>query len=413
MTPTKSLLKAIASACLIASSSYAHDLANPDEEHPHYDATLTPTNTISNEATNSAIKRIAPSFAAFKPKVRFYWDEDHFFIESAGIADHPMMIGITAWQQQIPIPQPYFASIINKDTGAPNVWQLPLHPVPAESPLSLKENFFRGAVAIAANGVPIFNPIKNDGKTDTVLAGELDNWGGHGGRGDDYHYHIAPLHLESILGLDKPTAFALDGFPIYGLTEPDGSLVENLDENAGHETEELGYHYHAQEEYPYIQAAFYGEVDLVDDQSDPQPFADRIRDSGLPLPGAEITGFEFIAENEFRLIYRLNNVDYEVNWQLDRENGTVSLQWESPNGTTNETFTDWLPAPATEETILSIGRQAQDLKADIRAQPNRAIEITTSDDLQNWDTSHHMIDETGTLQFEIEYTDQSTFLKTK
>ena len=88
--------------------------------------------------------------------------------------DHHMMVGITAWQQQVPLPQPY--------SGA-NAWRIPLRPVPAANPMSAKDNFFRGAIALAANGVPIYNPIKNDGKTDTFLAGELDELGGHCGRG--------------------------------------------------------------------------------------------------------------------------------------------------------------------------------------------------------------------------------------
>ena len=82
--------------------------------------------------------------------------------------------------------------------------------------MSAKTNFFRGAIALAVNGVPIFNPIKNNGVTDTLIAGELDKWGGHCGRADDYHYHVAPVHLEKLTGKGKPLAFALDGYPIYG-----------------------------------------------------------------------------------------------------------------------------------------------------------------------------------------------------
>ena len=144
----------------------------------------------------------------------------YLYIESNGMPEHPMMIGITAWQQQVPLPQPY-----TRD----NAWRIPLNPVPAKEPVSAKENFFRGAIALAANGVPIFNPIKNDGRTDTFLAGELDKYGGDSGRADDYHYHISPLHLQTILGESLPVAYVLDGYPIYGLNEPDGSKVENLD----------------------------------------------------------------------------------------------------------------------------------------------------------------------------------------
>ncbi|MFN9041049.1 MAG: YHYH protein [Planctomyces sp.] len=112
------------------------------------------------------------------------------------------MVGITAWQQQVPLPQKY---------NGENAWRIPLNPVPAKAPMSAKTNFFRGAIAIAVNGVPIFNPIKNDGKTDTLLAGELDNFGGHCGRADDYHYHIAPVHLEKQTGSGTPVGWALDG----------------------------------------------------------------------------------------------------------------------------------------------------------------------------------------------------------
>ena len=75
--------------------------------------------------------------------------------------------------------------------------------------MSTKNISFAGRfVALAVNGVPIFNPIKNNGKTDTLLAGELDRWGGHCGRADDYHYHIAPVHLEKIVGAGNPVAVA-------------------------------------------------------------------------------------------------------------------------------------------------------------------------------------------------------------
>ena len=132
--------------------------------------------------------------------------------------------------------------------------------------MSAKSHFFRGAIALAANGVPIFNPIKNDGRTDTLLAGELDEFGGHCGRGDDYHYHIAPTHLQKIVGNDKPIAYALDGYPIYGYTEPDGSEIRGLDEFNGHSSTELGYHYHATKKYPYLNGGFHGEVNEVDGQ---------------------------------------------------------------------------------------------------------------------------------------------------
>jgi hypothetical protein len=193
-----------------------------------------------------------------------------------------MMVGITAWQQQVPLPQLYFGE---------NAWRFPLWPIVATNPISAKTHFFRGAIAIAVNGVPIFNPIKNDGHTDTFLAGELDDFGGHAGRADDYHYHTAPLHLQKLVGSNQPIAFALDGYPIYGLTDPDGASVAGLDEFNGHTSPQLGYHYHATKKYPYLNGGFHGVVTERGGQVDPQPHAQPVRPATTPLPGAVITGF--------------------------------------------------------------------------------------------------------------------------
>ena len=150
--------------------------------------------------------------------------------------DHEMMTGITAWQQQVPLPQNY--------TGD-NAWRIPLKPVPAKRSMLAKDHFFRGAIALAVNGVPIFNPIKNDGKTDTLKAGELDQWGGHCGRGDDYHYHVGPVHLEKIVGEGNPIGVALDGYLLYGYEDP-----KSLDWLNGQKDENGVYHYHSTKTYP-------------------------------------------------------------------------------------------------------------------------------------------------------------------
>ena len=228
-------------------------------------------------STNTeSVPGIADSFEPFAKQnlLKYRQDGRFFYVESDSMPDHRMMVGITAWQQQVPLPQPYFGN---------NAWRIPLDPVVAKNPLSAKSHFFRGAIALAANGVPIFNPIKNDGRTDTLLAGELDEFGGHCGRADDYHYHIAPTHLQDIVGKDKPVAYALDGYPIYGFAEPDGSKVEGLDAFNGHTTPGLGYHYHATKTYPYLNGGFHGEVVERDGQVDPQPQAGAVRPALSPL----------------------------------------------------------------------------------------------------------------------------------
>ena len=266
---------------------------------------------------------VAKPFAKFAPKVTTRSDDKNFYVESNGLPDHEMMTGITAWQQQVPLPQKY--------TGS-NAWQFPLYPVPAKAPMSAKTGFFRGAIAIAANGIPIFNPIKNDGRTDTLLAGELDKWGGHSGRGDDYHYHIPPLVLQEKLGKALPVAYALDGYAIYGLTEPDGTAPKDLDSLNGHTTDKLGYHYHTTKNYPYLNGGFHGVVVEKDGQVDPQPRATSPREATSPLRGAKITGFKTLeAGKSFSLTYTLDGKTSKVNYQVNAD-GSVKFDFVDPDG---------------------------------------------------------------------------------
>jgi Ca2+-binding EF-hand superfamily protein len=272
---------------------------------------------------------LASFFKPFAKDVKVRWDRDFLFVESTGMPAHPMMTGITAWQQQVPLPQSY--------TGN-NAWRIPLHPVPAKNPMSTKEHFFRGAIALAVNGVPIFNPIKNDGKTDTLKAGELDQWGGHCGRADDYHYHIAPVHLEKIVGAGNPVAVALDGYPIYGYNDPNGKPPTNLDWLNGHKGPDGEYHYHATNTFPYLNGGFYGEVVELNGQVDPQPRAQGVRPSLPGLKGAKIVGFERPKPGSFIVRYEVfgdpRSVEYTV-----ATNGSATFNFVSTQGTKTENYT--------------------------------------------------------------------------
>jgi len=265
---------------------------------------------------------LANFFKPFAKTIRFHWDRDFLFVESTGMPDHPMMTGITAWQQQVPIPQAY--------TGN-NAWKIPLHPVPAQNPMSTKEHFFRGAIALAVNGVPIFNPIKNNGKTDTLLAGELDRWGGHCGRADDYHYHIAPVHLEKIVGAGNPVAVALDGYAIYGYNDPNGKPPTDLDWLNGHKGPDGTYHYHATKTFPYLNGGFYGEVIELNGQVDPQPRAQGVRPALPGLKGAKIVGYENPKPDNFIVRYEVfgdrRSIEYEV-----ADNGLATFNFVSAQG---------------------------------------------------------------------------------
>ncbi|NBU37737.1 MAG: YHYH protein, partial [Actinobacteria bacterium] len=187
-----------------------------------------------------------------------------------------------------------------------------------------------GAIALAANGVPIFNALNNRGD-DAFLFGELDKWGGHAGRADDYHYHIAPLHLVETVGRDKPIAFALDGFPIYGETEPDGSKVKSLDEFNGHYDSSGAYHYHGTRTYPYINGGLRGVITVAGDQVDPQPTTKPFRPSLEPLRGATITDFSSPAKNSYVLGYSTAGGNGEVAYVVTSTEATFTFT--APDGT--------------------------------------------------------------------------------
>jgi len=311
---------------IFAGRAVAHDLGNPGDEHPHYDWSVRPPETVEPSEWFAAHGIMSPAashpaqavpFEAFGPLVGVHWDERFLYVESHGMPVHNMMVGITSWQQQVPVPQNY--------TGA-NAWRFPLHPVPAQEPQTIKGHFLRGAIAIAANGIPIFNPQNNRGEISAEI-GELDQWGGHCGRADDYHYHAAPLHLQKVVGQGKPIAYALDGYPIYGLTEPDGSQPVGLDAFDGHTTPALGYHYHASTKYPYVNGGFHGEVVERDGQVDPQPHAFPVRQAMPPLRGATITGFEAVGPAAYKLTYELNGETRAVLYGK-KPDGTYSFEFQ-------------------------------------------------------------------------------------
>ncbi|MEP3428274.1 MAG: YHYH protein [Roseibium sp.] len=125
----------------------------------------------------------------------------------------PIMRGIIGSNQQFPSVHNFSFEILQKPILAST-------PTPTEA----------GPLGVAVNGVPIFDPStqgpikQSTGKRPSALEeGELDVCGGHAGRGDDYHYHMAPKCLIEDLGKKwvdgdkKPIGYAMDGFPILAL----------------------------------------------------------------------------------------------------------------------------------------------------------------------------------------------------
>lgn len=307
------------------------------------------------------------AFQPFVPNVATSWDNTYFYVESKGIPSHTMMVGISnhGWQQQVPIPQCYVGS---------NHWSIPLNPVLAATPIPIDNvHFTRGAIAIAANGVPIFNYHTNTG-VDSYTDGQLDNFGGHSGRGDDYHYHIAPLHLYTSgqTTTNLPCAYSFDGFPVYGSVEPDGSPMLALDANHGHLGSNGVYHYHGTSTAPYMIGNFVGQVtEDATYQLIPQPAAHPVRtENWTPLVGALITSLVPNGTNNgYNLTYTLNGVSgYGINYVW---NGIVyTFTYITPTGSTTTNYNHGFA-----QCQIPLALEAFTIESQIKLYPNPASDL--------------------------------------
>ena len=343
------------------------------------------------------------AFTPFKPNVFTHWDANYFYVESNGIpTTHAMMAGITNWQQQVPIPQCYVGN---------NAWSIPLNPVLAATPVPVSPGHFtRGAIAVAVNGIAIFNPYTNTG-ADAFLTGQLDNWGGHCGRADDYHYHIAPMSLYNFTSPTLPLAFALDGFAVYGNLEPDGSAMATLDTNNGHFGTNGVYHYHGVAAAPYMIGNMVGQV--TEDstfQIIPQPHANPIRPAGTPLNGAVITNCQPNATNNgYKLTYTLSgNTDSIVyNWTAG---GLYTFNFYTAAGSTISTYNGFLPClvPTSVNEIASADN-------DVMIYPNpthESFSLRLSNAVQEKDVQQISIyNLKGKLIYQSEHYQQTTAIK--
>ena len=290
-------------------------------------------------SVNTNPSTIDSAFTPFKPNVNTFWNSTYFYVESIGVpTTHTMMVGISnhGWQQQVPVSQCYLGT---------NAWPIPLNPVVAATPVPVNAaHFSRGAIAVAVNGIAIFNPYTNTG-VDAFLDGQLDNYGGHCGRADDYHYHTAPLHLYNYTSANLPIAYALDGFAVYGAIEPDGSAMQTLDSNHGHYWTNGVYHYHGSAAAPYMIANMVGQItEDATNQIIPQAVAQPIRPSLPPLNGALITSCTpNTSHNGYNVTYTLaGQIDSVVyNWSAT---GLYTYKYYH-NGVLDSTKTYNKPAP--------------------------------------------------------------------
>ncbi len=253
--------------------------------------------------------------AGFGDDVEVRCDDSYAYLVSDTYPDHDLMNGILGTNEQVPVEAVDYAS--------------PVRLEPSRS-----GNFFThdASLGVAVNGVPIYDysaagelDLNNyNPNVDTLVLGQLDNCGGHAGRGDDYHYHVKPTCMIAAMdnaGDDAIIGWAFDGYPLYGDRNPDGSEITagTLDICNGQADEDFGYRYHTSEAPPYVWQCLVGAFDSGRDfLPRVPPLTDasrREKPAGMPVPGgADSLSFVSAPDGTRRLNYAYGPDEYYVQY---------------------------------------------------------------------------------------------------
>jgi hypothetical protein len=144
--------------------------------------------------------------------------------------------------------------------------KIPVNPVVAATHAATP----MGVIGVALNGVPLFNQYAAGGSPLTNEINGFDQWWGHPQMTGMYHYHVEPKYLTTVKATSSSLmGFLLDGFPVYGPKETNGSDPTGLDVYHGHTHVTADYpagiyHYHFTTAAPYLNGnGFYGTAGTV------------------------------------------------------------------------------------------------------------------------------------------------------
>ena len=215
---------------------------------------------------SSSSSDLPDAFQKLDPGVDAYGERNEVIIYSNGIPNHQSPYFGVGHPNYI---APHIGMVVNPNIIQEQnlVFRIPMNPEIADQ--TTETNL--GPIGVATNGVPLFNQYA--GRTATGQWIPLDDeivtfdiYNGHPQRTGMYHYHFEPFYLTQY-DSTALIGWALDGFPIYGPYNDDGTLPV-LDENNGEFgiTEEYPqgiYHYHATDTEPYLVGNFRGKPGIV------------------------------------------------------------------------------------------------------------------------------------------------------
>lgn len=140
--------------------------------------------------------------------------------------------------------------------------EIPAHPERAARPGCLP----MGMIGFTVSGVAFYDALDDAGR-DAAAHEIQDDCDGHPQANSEYHYHDASPCIPGVES-DAVVGWALDGYPILGLRNADGTWVTDAQLDACHGRAEpvvvggrtYDYAYHLTREYPYTLGCFAGRL---------------------------------------------------------------------------------------------------------------------------------------------------------
>ena len=216
-----------------------------------------PSAAASTTGSSSAGTDASALYSKFQSAVTVTMDATTVTLRANGTPDHPSPYwGVGNANYETPhAGMQVNPNLIVAQTLTLRVPRSPASATASDTPL--------GAIGLAVNGVAIFNQYAAGRSPLGQEILSFDRYNGHPQNTGMYHYHVEPLWLTSNRGASSLIGVLLDGFPVYGPRETDGSTPSGLDTCNGHThaTPEVPagiYHYHVVATTPYISGCYRG-----------------------------------------------------------------------------------------------------------------------------------------------------------
>ena len=159
-----------------------------------------------------------------------------------------------------------------------------------------------------------------------------------GRRADDYHYHIAPLHLQAQAGRGMPVAYA----PMVIRSMASRSRMARPWRTSTSATASEVAHMAIitmRRTSIRMSSAASTARSWRREQVDPQPRAQGVREALTALRGAKITAFESTGKDSYKLSYDVNGDKRSVSYSI-KADGTYPFHFDNGReGTADEVYT--------------------------------------------------------------------------